>query len=307
MEPTSTLRALICGSLLLLPLACTGDDAMLTSDTSASSGGAPATTSGPDLTATSTTGTTAATSVDDTGTTSPIPDVASDGSCDVFAQDCPTGTKCMPWANDGGTSWNEWRCFPVAEDPAGVGEPCHLLGGPDNPLSGLDDCEVGAMCFNVDLETLEGTCFPFCVGSDREPTCADADRYCAIEGDGTPYLCAPSCDPLAPNCPAQQVCLPDGLWWTCAPDGSGDMGAYGDPCDFLNECDPGLVCQGSSALPPGLPCDGATDCCTELCDLSDPLGDAQCTGAAEGQACESWYGPGQAPAPYENLGVCALP
>ena len=26
--------------------------------------------------------------------------------CDLFAQDCPAGEKCMPWANDGTEVWN---------------------------------------------------------------------------------------------------------------------------------------------------------------------------------------------------------
>src|SRR5690606_38571371 len=44
------------------------------------------------------------------------PDVGGGGGeCDVFAQDCPKGEKCMPWANDGGGSWNATTCSPVED------------------------------------------------------------------------------------------------------------------------------------------------------------------------------------------------
>lgn len=99
-------------------------------------------------------------------------------------------------------------------------------------------------------------------------------------------------------------CYPETAWWVCAPDGSGATGAYGDPCDLVNGCDPGLVCLSAAVQPPGLPCEGASGCCTELCDLGDPLGDAQCTGEAEGQTCEGWYA--KPVAGFEDVGVCLL-
>lgn len=61
--------------------------------------------------------------------------------CDVFAQDCPPGEKCVPWANDGGGVWNATRCSPVDDDPAAPGEPCTVEGG---PTSGIDDCDAQA-------------------------------------------------------------------------------------------------------------------------------------------------------------------
>lgn len=254
---------------------------------------------------TSDTGTTGSGPGADTSTGT-LPDVPDDGFCDIFdPRACPDGQKCMPWSTTGGLDWNAWSCFPVDEDPAGIGEACHVSKG---MLSGIDDCEKGSMCWNADPETFEGTCFPFCIGSDRDPVCADPDRFCDISGDGTPYLCTPLCDPLAQDCPAGEACLPDGEWWICVFDGSGATGAYGDPCDFINECDPGLVCQDPSTVPPGQPCEGAPGCCTELCGLGDPLGDAQCAGAAEGQTCQPWYdGIVDPPAGFENVGLCALP
>jgi hypothetical protein len=238
---------------------------------------------------------------DTDASTGTIPDVPDDGLCHVFDPSCPEGQKCMPWSTVGDSSWDAWGCFPVDEDPVGVGETCHLES---DPFTGIDDCEEGSMCWDVDPKTFEGTCFPFCIGSARDPVCADPDRFCDFLGDGAPYLCSPLCDPLAQDCPPGQGCYPHADWWACSFDGSG---AYGEPCELVNGCEPGLVCQNSPTVPPGQPCEGTPGCCTELCDLGDPLGDAQCAGAAEGQTCQPWYDGGDLPAGFENVGVCALP
>jgi hypothetical protein len=223
--------------------------------------------------------------------------------CDIWAQDCPSGEKCMPWANDGNV-WNATRCTPIAEDPGVAGEPCHVEG---SGVSGIDDCELGAMCWDVNIRTNEGTCVDICLGTFEAYYCEDPSEYCAQGGDGLITLCLPLCDPLEQDCPGGQACVGIQDAWSCAPDASGDMGAYGDSCEFVNACDPGLACLDSSTVPPGLPCEGAGGCCTEVCDITDPLGDQQCAGAAEGQTCQAWYEEGEAPAILEHVGVCALP
>ena len=81
----------------------------------------------------------------------------------------------------------------------------------------------------------------------------------------------------------------------------------GPAFEFINVCDPGLVCLISSTVPPGQACEGAGGCCTEVCDITDPAGDLQCTGAAGGQQCLRWYQEGMAPAGLENVGACAVP
>jgi hypothetical protein len=244
------------------------------------------------------------TSTDPTGVTFLLePDVGPAFRCDLFEQDCPPGEKCTVWANDGG-SWNATKCVPVVDDPAGPGEPCHVEG---SGTSGIDDCDFGAVCWDVDPKALEGVCMPFCVGDASNPYCEDPDRTCPIYADGAFVLCFPNCNPLEQGCREDQTCLPVQDAWICGPDASGDMGAYGDPCEFLNVCDPGLICLGASAVPPGLPCEGATGCCTEVCDITDPAGDQQCAGAAEGQTCQAWYEEGAAPVKWEDVGACALP
>jgi len=232
----------------------------------------------------------------------PEPDVAAPVSeCDIFQQDCPRGEKCMLWASDGGHDWNASKCVPIAEDPAGADEPCHVEGW---PTSGLDDCALGMMCWDVDPDTLQGTCVPFCVESKNAFVCEDPQRHCFI--GSVLALCLRACDPLGRDCEGS-LCIPQADLWICAPDASGDMGAYGDPCEFINVCDPGLVCLDESSQPPGLPCEGSLGCCTELCDITDPLGSLQCTGVAQGQQCVPWYEEGNAPAGLEHVGACALP
>jgi hypothetical protein len=218
--------------------------------------------------------------------------------CDLYAQDCRPGEKCTVWASGGSNSANASKCVPVVDDPAATGEPCQIKGA---PLSGLDDCELGDYCFNnIDPETLEGVCVPFCVGDVSDPYCEDRFYECIICSDSCLPLCLPMCSPLAQDCAPSQACYPIQDTWHCAPDASGEQGGYGDPCEFLNTCDPGVV-------PPGQACEGASGCCTEICDITDPAGDLQCAGAAEGQTCQPWYEEGAAPRGYENVGACALP
>ncbi len=226
--------------------------------------------------------------------------------CDIFAQDCPPDEKCIPWESHNGGSWNAWGCKPLADDPVGIDEVCHVEG---SYYSGIDDCERGAMCWDVDPKTNQGTCIPLCTGSEDTPVCDDPERRCQVASDSILWLCGPVCDPLEQDCPAGQACYPyyTGSDWFCAPDASGDSGSYGDGCEYINVCNPGLVCLDESTVPPGQPCEGSGGCCTEVCDLADSLGDMQCAGAAEGQTCQPWFEEGEAPPGYEEVGVCVLP
>jgi hypothetical protein len=231
------------------------------------------------------------------------PDTSFHFKCDMFEQDCPAGEKCMPYAYDGGSAWNGTKCSPVVDDPAGTDEPCHVES---SPYSGSDDCDFGAMCWDVDPETLEGTCLPLCV-DESNPHCEDPNRVCPITADGAILLCFSVCSPLQQDCPEGQACYPVEDSWQCAPDASGVLGGYGDPCEYLNVCDPGLICLNAGTVPPGEACEGSAGCCTEVCDITDPAGDLQCVGAAGGQTCQPWYEEGAAPPGLENVGACALP
>ncbi|MEX1367836.1 MAG: ribulose phosphate epimerase, partial [Nannocystaceae bacterium] len=102
--------------------------------------------------------------------------------------------------------------------------------------------------------------------------------------------------------PDGQACYPINGSFSCGPDASGDAGAPGDPCEFINVCDPGSVCLDASAWPD---CAGSVGCCSPVCDISLPDPDAQCPG--EGQTCQPWYEQETVPIGYEDVGVCALP
>jgi len=221
--------------------------------------------------------------------------------CDVWAQDCMEGEKCMPWANDGGNAWNATRCSPVDPNPAQVGDPCTVEG---SGVSGIDNCAISSMCWNVDPETNMGTCVAFCSGSEANPVCEDPGTSCSILNEGTLILCLPNCDPLLQDCQEGEGCYVTNDTFSCVPDAGGEMGAFGEGCEFLNVCDPGLFC----ANPDGVPdCAGSIGCCSSFCDTSDPEAGANCPGAAGGQDCVSFYEEGQAPPGYEDVGVCLIP
>ncbi len=229
------------------------------------------------------------TAVDSTGCIPP-PDTM---TCSQWEQDCPCGYKCMPWANDGGTAWNATKCTPVSDMPKQVGEPCTAQ---DSGVSGVDDCDVGLMCFGVDSETNAGTCIAFCEGNEAQPSCVAECSVCRVPAEGLLTLCLPTCDPLAPDCPDGFGCYPDYVGFTCMPRGS-DQG-IGEPCAYINDCAPGGVCLGADYVP-----GCASDmCCAPVCDTAGP---EACEGQLAGTSCTMWA---TKPATCESptLGVCAV-
>jgi hypothetical protein len=217
--------------------------------------------------------------------------------CDIWAQDCPEAEKCMPWANDGGDSWNATRCSPVDAAPGQPGDACSVEG---SGVSGIDDCDIASMCWNVDNETNMGVCVGFCEGSEANPVCPDPGTGCSISNEGTLILCLPYCDPLLQDCSDTEACYPEENGFFCSPDASGDDGGYGDACEYLNVCDAGLFCADAVVVPD---CGSSSGCCSEYCDISDPM--PVCMGV--GQECTSYYEDNQAPPGYENVGVCVIP
>lgn len=218
--------------------------------------------------------------------------------CDIYSQDCAVGEKCMPYANDGGSAWNATGCFAIAADPVGKNESCSNLG---NGVDGLDTCDIGLMCWDVD-EQGEGMCVPFCSGSADNPTCEDPGEECST--GKTFQLCLPACHPLGdwadPACPVGCACYPMSDTFFCAPDASGELGQQGDPCEFINACDPGHACVGADALSE---CVGAVGCCTSYCDLEQNT----CASFGEGLECVPWFTPGMAPPGMSSIGICAVP
>ncbi len=186
----------------------------------------------------------------------PCLDVAFGQDCDPWMQDCPPGDKCMPFALEG-NSWNDLACFPVVDDPNGVGEPCTVV---DSGVSGHDDCELGAMCWNVDPDTLEGTCVAQCDGSEDAPLCPPGTA-CAIGNEGVLTICLQDCADDAESCPEGEICVPFEDVVVCVPDGP-NPGGYGEDCTMIAQCDPGLICIEGDAH---AACEHDA-CCTPYCE-----------------------------------------
>lgn len=219
---------------------------------------------------------------DDTTTGAP-PD------CDPFAQDCPEGEKCVPYAGSS-PSLDSNKCVPVLGSQ-GEGEPCTYAG----VFESTDDCDETSFCFIFNTEG-EGLCQSFCTGTVDAPVCGQG-QTCVIDGQGSINLCIDTCDPLAPACPEPLGCTwisPDFL---CTSHEETDL--LGESCEEIANCGPGLTCVDSEALPE---C-ASTACCAEFCALDDP--EAVC--ALEGTQCEPFYSPGQAPEGLENVGICIAP
>jgi hypothetical protein len=230
---------------------------------------------------------------DDSSTTAPPPDMGVPGPCDTFDPECPEGFKCNAYADDGGSSWNAQFCFPLDADPVGVGESCEAE---ESGASGIDNCEFGAICWNVDPDTLEGECVEYCGGTSDAPTCA-VGHTCVTANNSVLNLCLPYCDPLLQDCSDGEACYPYNEGFICFVDASGEQGAYGDGCEYINVCDPGLFCAPTDVVPG---CTSMAGCCTPYCDLTDPA--PNCPGA--GQECVALLVEGEEPPGLEDVGGC---
>lgn len=245
-------------------------------------------------------GSTAAATGDDGATFIVPPDGGNSGvECNNFAQDCPDGQKCMPYADNGGNAWNATKCVDVQDNPNQAGDECTVDG---SAVSGLDSCDLGVMCWDVDPNTQIGVCVALCGGSVEAPTC-DTEHSCFVSNDGVLNLCLLTCDPLAQDCPGDDLCIPNPQGqgeFACVLDASGEEGQAFDPCEFINACDPGLFCANPAN---GSECDSqAIGCCLPFCDLADP---GPCPGVQ--QECLAWYAEGAAPPGLENTGFCGIP
>lgn len=184
----------------------------------------------------------------------------------------------------------------MTADPAAPGEDCTVQ---DHPTSGLDDCDAKSI-WRADPLTLMSECIEMYAGSAETPTGSEPSIGCITGSDGVLHLCFPPCDPLAPNCDPDEVCIPSYPdQFRCARDESGASGEAFDDCEFDDACDPGLLCSRSAfAVEYNL---GATGCCLPFCDLDAPT----CPGV--GQVCMSWYQQIVAPAGLEDVGICRIP
>ncbi len=108
-------------------------------------------------------------------------------------------------------------------------------------------------------------------------------------------------DPRLQDCGDGDGCYPTPNSFGCAPDGGGDMGGLGEPCEFINVCDPGLFCANPEVVPA---CNDA-GCCAPYCDVSAT---DDCDAVLPGIACVPWYEEGQEPnSCFRGVGACVLP
>lgn len=215
-------------------------------------------------------------------------DVPDDARCSLQLQNCPTGTKCMPWANDGVVTLNDTYCSPLADRPNPIGAACAVEG---SIFTGIDDCIRGAICWNVDQMTNTGTCFELWRGDAEHPICVDPSTVPLYTDNGFGTVCVPHCNPLVQDCFDGQGCYPYWDLFACLSDVSGRTGAPADPCDGFADCDPGTACVEAPE------CDAAA-CCVPFCDTTAP----ECP---DGTACTPWYADeSHAPPALDNVGIC---
>lgn len=216
-------------------------------------------------------------------------------ACDPYLQNCAPGEKCVAYADDGGSSWNALGCFPVANNPGQAGDVCMVEG---SGTSGLDSCDIGAMCWSTD-ENNTGTCVDQCQGSADAPYCSDPDTRCIVANEGVLALCLPVCDPLLANCPEGQRCFAVDQAFVCGPQGPGITAPAGAPCEDLTSCDPGLACVAAATYGPACP-PGTAGCCSPYCDIDQP----SCPEPNHG--CVPLGLPNAEKLGLEHLGTCRL-
>lgn len=216
------------------------------------------------------------------------------GPCNLWLEDCPEGEKCRP--TDGGGPEPGWWTTSSCAIPgaAAVGQPCVRDNG---VYAGDDDCELGAICWDVDEISGEGTCVPLCTGAPHEPLCP-GDSRCALLDPMWAAVCLPPCDPLggpiATPCGPAYTCAKVGDTLACLPERVAPAN-LGETCERANDCAPGLACVEGGQIPG---CAGER-CCTPFCSLAAPACPAQTPSCAPALA--------QAPAELADVGLCLAP
>ncbi|MEM7159571.1 MAG: hypothetical protein AAF799_42420 [Myxococcota bacterium] len=228
------------------------------------------------------------------------------GQCDMFAQDCNEGEKCVPWSENADLVPDDIRCCPISQPEVQAGDICVVDGYFG---SCMDNCTPGTICLDIDGDG-EGVCQEMCGGEPDNPECENGiDDECFVYYGGVP-LCFAKCDPLLQDCPSDKGCYPDaiaegGTGFLCMPTvGDNPLGGY---CWLLSNCNPGMICATPDLLPNCFGGAGDAGCCTDLCDITespDP-----CQQLHEDMECVPWYYQGAPPPSTElqNVGACVLP
>ena len=263
LRPTTRAASLtVASALALMSLACSGDGPGSADGMTTTSNGGTADTSSSEASGTS--GSSEDSSTGDPTDTDPGTDTGPgfipgtdtgifDPDCDVAAQDCPDGEKCVPVLGSGDLT----QCVPVTGDGT-IGEACTIADG-------ADDCDGEHLCLDGMDGDGEGFCAPLCLDTGAGPSCPDGTT-CTMAG----FCIGDRCNPLEPD-----PCAND---WPCVGrvgDGGarcsyGEGASYGDvaigeACTQNTDCAEGSACTDGLAVP-----DCASEfCCTTWCDPTD--------------------------------------
>ncbi|HLT37110.1 MAG TPA: hypothetical protein VK034_12525 [Enhygromyxa sp.] len=134
------------------------------------------------------------------------------GSCNPWLGECPDDEQCVPYApSPTADGWTSARCAPPQTD--NIGEPCTRLGA---VFEGLDTCEGGAVCWDVDPDSKLGLCIPLCSGAPHDPICPSGSQ-CVLADPMWAGFCLPPCDPQASDCTTGYACTQVGDALACMP------------------------------------------------------------------------------------------
>lgn len=163
--------------------------------------------------------------------------------CDAFvAGSCPDGQAC--YLSGSGMSCQKEGTHELSEDCNG----------------NSNDCKPGLTCLNYGI--VKG-CARLCstaAGADPSFACASvcgAGKFEQKDKDTKTGICTedvtfPTCDPLAPDCPAGAGCYPSDSKWVCLSAGKKEKF---ENCTTTSDCQPGLTCQAAGK-------------CYTICDAS---------------------------------------
>lgn len=225
--------------------------------------------------------------------------------CDVYAQDCSDGLKCLPakygaspgLIEDGIESW----CAGVSAAAVGLGEPCFVdPSAYKEPGALMDDCPLGALCWGIEGEPgdFHGRCESLCSGSAEVPGCP-GDPFCPSHGGLNDLVCVSECDPFAQDCAFEtDSCIRLSDKWACWPRRVRSRGDFQYPCVWQNDCQATFACVELDMA--GTCYDNSLGgCCVPMCALDDPQADVACAEVDPASTCRAWE-----LAPDTGVGIC---
>lgn len=174
--------------------------------------------------------------------------------CDLFAQDCDAGSKCVPRGHA------IVECVAQDADALPDGEACE-------PSDRSDPCGPTSWCA-LDPGGATASCTPMCTGSFADPVCPSG-RVCIIDDEAVVAECQIACDPFDPNACGEGTCQPTARGFGCLQQGVQTEGAQ---CFEDDSCVGGLVCA------PGPEVAGCCDdgCCARYCRPDQPCPVGSC-------------------------------